>query len=405
VVASSGIKLGQGIPNVGVRVQLPEIADPDTAPGGVCAGRGGYVLTNADGIAECDLVLNTNVGTGSILASVGNMVLTRPMDLQITPGQACTITLASSTRTFAAAAGNGTITVTAPQGCTWTATSVADWISITAGASGVGNGTVAFSVANNAGAARTGTIAVGNQSISITQNAAGTSGGPLAFTVAAALPGAIAGTSYSYALAVSGGTPPYTWAATTVPPGLTLNGTTGLLSGVPATAGSFTIPVTARDAAGGSASRSFTLVVAAAPAPGTITFVTTSFPNGVVGVQYSTPVSVAGGCQNPFAGPVRITVDSGALPPGLELRSAVVQGTPTTAGNYSFTLRAADLCGASTTRNFTLAISATAGSGGEIQASAASVEFSAAAGGTSPLEKTLTISSGTTPMSFTAAAE
>ena len=44
---------------------------------------------------------------------------------------------------------DGSVTVTAGAGCAWTATSNAAWISITAGGSGTGNGTVSYSVAAN----------------------------------------------------------------------------------------------------------------------------------------------------------------------------------------------------------------------------------------------------------------
>jgi len=61
------------------------------------------------------------------------------------------------------------VAVTSPSGCAWTATTVATWISITAGATGTGNGTVEFTAAANTGPLRTGTITIAGQTHTVTQ--------------------------------------------------------------------------------------------------------------------------------------------------------------------------------------------------------------------------------------------
>jgi len=63
------------------------------------------------------------------------------------------------------------------------------------------------------------------------------------------LPGGTAGGSYSQPLNISGASPPYTWDITAgiIPDGLTLDPSTGLLSGVPASAGEFHFTVRATD--------------------------------------------------------------------------------------------------------------------------------------------------------------
>jgi hypothetical protein len=76
------------------------------------------------------------------------------------------------------------------------------------------------------------------------------------------LPPATAGTSYSATFTAAGGSTPYTWAGAGVD-GLTLDGT-GVLSGTPAQAGTFTQNVTVNDAAGNTASASLTLSVGGA---------------------------------------------------------------------------------------------------------------------------------------------
>jgi hypothetical protein len=57
----------------------------------------------------------------------------------------------------------------AATGCAWTAVPTTQWITITSGASGNGNGTVAFSATANSGARRSGTIVVAGETFTITQ--------------------------------------------------------------------------------------------------------------------------------------------------------------------------------------------------------------------------------------------
>jgi hypothetical protein len=84
---------------------------------------------------------------------------------------ACTYAIAPAGQTFSEAGGTGTVTISAPAGCSWTATSNVGWASVTGGAAGSGNGTVTFSVAANAGAARTGMLTIGGKTFTVTQTA------------------------------------------------------------------------------------------------------------------------------------------------------------------------------------------------------------------------------------------
>lgn len=68
--------------------------------------------------------------------------------------------------------GTGTVAVTAPAGCAWTAVSRDSWIVVTSGATGSGNGTVGFSVERlppGPAGQRTGTIRIGGQTFTIHQ--------------------------------------------------------------------------------------------------------------------------------------------------------------------------------------------------------------------------------------------
>src|SRR4029450_5675101 len=54
---------------------------------------------------------------------------------------ACTFAISPTRATFQVDGGTGSVSVTAPDGCAWTAASNATWITITSGASGNGDGT------------------------------------------------------------------------------------------------------------------------------------------------------------------------------------------------------------------------------------------------------------------------
>ncbi|MEU8662571.1 Ig domain-containing protein, partial [Actinoplanes philippinensis] len=66
------------------------------------------------------------------------------------------------------------------------------------------------------------------------------------------------GTAASVTIAAAGGIQPYAYTATGLPPGLTMNGTTGVVSGTPAQAGSWTVVIKVVDAAGSTLSRTAT---------------------------------------------------------------------------------------------------------------------------------------------------
>src|SRR5207247_10237572 len=124
-------------------------------------------------------------------------------------------------------------------------------------------------------------------------------------TTATPLPAGTAGVAYSQALAVTGGSPPVIWAVVSgsLPVGLTLS-VTGVLSGTPAAAAGVSFSVQALDAAGGVATRQFTLSIAAA-----LTISTTTLTGGNVGIAYTRTLIGAGGKP-----PYTWTVSSGALP-------------------------------------------------------------------------------------------
>ncbi|WP_433372608.1 putative Ig domain-containing protein [Streptosporangium sp. CA-115845] len=172
-----------------------------------------------------------------------------------------------------------------------------------------------------------------------------------AFTFAAPPAGEV-GAAYSVPLTMSGGTAPYAWSvsAGSLPPGLTLNTSTGLLSGTPTSGGSYSFTAQVTDASNVSATRAVTLVVAAAPV---LTFAAP--PNGEVSIPYSVPLTVTGGTA-----PYVWSVSAGSLPPGLTLNTStgLLSGTPTAGGAYSFSVKVLDAMNQSSTRTVSLTIAA-----------------------------------------------
>jgi hypothetical protein len=123
-----------------------------------------------------------SAGTGSgtvsfaVLANVGDI---RSATLTIagqvfTVQQAsppCTYGIAASSASWAALGGSGSVAVTtAFASCTWTAVSNVPWMTITAGAAGTGAGSVAYTVADNPGDPRVGTLTIAGYEFTVSQD-------------------------------------------------------------------------------------------------------------------------------------------------------------------------------------------------------------------------------------------
>jgi hypothetical protein len=127
------------------------------------------VTTGASGAGNGAVTLTVDPNSG---ASRSGIVTIAGQTVTITQAETprpCAYTVAPTTVASTAAGGTATVTVTTDTSCNWTAASQADWITVTSGATGAGNGTVTLTVAANGGVARSGSVLIASQSVTINQ--------------------------------------------------------------------------------------------------------------------------------------------------------------------------------------------------------------------------------------------
>jgi hypothetical protein len=160
------------------------------------------------------------------------------------------------------------------------------------------------------------------------------------------------GSAYGPFTVTATGTPAPTFSATGLPTGITIDATSGVLSGMPTASGSFNVVITATNGVTPDATQSFTLDVVAAPAAPTIT--STAPTTGVVNVAFSYQVTATGN-------PATFTFSATGLPAGLSINptTGLVSGTPTTAGASNVVITVSNGVTPDATQAFALTIAAT----------------------------------------------
>ncbi|MBZ5525893.1 MAG: Ig-like domain-containing protein [Acidobacteriia bacterium] len=174
----------------------------------------------------------------------------------------------------------------------------------------------------------------------------------------------IVGTPYgngnSITFQAAGGTPPYSWSATTLPTGLAINVSTGEITGTPTQPGTFQSHITVNDSQNMSATAIEPLtavtirlqIISGASPPNLLA--------GTVGTAYSQIVNAVGGSQSGYTWSV-----VGTLPPGLVSGNSpgcpsfcglLISGTPTQAGIFTFTAVVTDSFNSTAQQSLTIVV-------------------------------------------------
>ncbi len=144
---------------------------------------------------------------------------------------------------------------------------------------------------------------------------------PLSISGPVNLGGFAAGAGIAGSYPGKGGQTPYTWSAQGLPPGLSLNASTGALTGSIAQPGNYSFQIQLTDQQPVTTTLGVNLFI--------LGITTTSLPNGTTNVTYSQTLGVAGGSP-----PCNWSLAGGALPAGLSLSAlGVLSGIPTAGSN------------------------------------------------------------------------
>lgn len=175
---------------------------------------------------------------------------------------------------------------------------------------------------------------------------------PVLSITTTSLPNGNVGQTYNQPVVATGGTPPFSWSITvgSLPQNLTLNPTTGVISGLPTAIGTSQFTVQVLDSAGQADTQPLQIVINPSTPPNITT--TSPLPGGTVGVPYSETLQATGG-----TGALVWSRIAGSLPTNLTLSSAgVISGTPTNTGTSNFTVQVRDALSQADSQAFSMTV-------------------------------------------------
>jgi hypothetical protein len=147
-----------------------------------------------------------------------------------------------------------------------------------------------------------------------------------------------------------------TYKASGLPPGLSIASSTGMISGIPTTAGTYNVTATVTNTANLSASQSFTWSVLNQPTSNSTSQSPSLLNPGNLTNVAGQNISVQLGATDP--GGLALQYAANGLPPGLSIAWSTgrISGKPTTAGTYYVTARVTNSLTLSASQSFTWTI-------------------------------------------------
>ncbi|MFM4808404.1 putative Ig domain-containing protein [Aeromonas hydrophila] len=289
------------------------------------SGTGNFTVTATDansatGSQAYSLVINgLPPVANAVSATVAANSSANPITLNITGGAASSVAVATAASHGTATASGTSITYTP-----------------TAGYAGSDNFTYTATNASGTSSPATVTITVSTPTLAITPTT---------------LPDGTQGTAYNQTVTATGGSAPYTYAITagSLPAGLSLNTSSGVISGTPSASGTFNLTLTATDANSATGSQAYSLVI-----------------NGLPPVANAVSATVAANSSaNSITLNITGTATSVAIASAANHGTATASGTSITytpaagyAGSDSFTYTATNANGTSSPATVTITVSA-----------------------------------------------